>query len=51
MMKQKHYVGLNDTQVLESRAKYGANVLTPPAKESFWNQVKEVCKQIGRAHV
>lgn len=44
MMKQKHYVGLTDAQVLESRAKYGANVLTPPEKESFWDQVKEVCK-------
>jgi Ca2+-transporting ATPase len=36
-MEQKHhYKGLTDTQVQESREKYGANVLTPPAKESLW---------------
>ena len=39
-----HYVGLNDAQVLESRAKFGANVLTPPEEDSLWDQIKEVCK-------
>ena len=44
-MKQiHHYTGLTDAQVLESRAKYGANVLTPPEEESLWDQIKEVCK-------
>lgn len=44
-MKQiHHYTGLNDAQVLESRAKYGANVLTPPEEDSLWDQIKEVCK-------
>ena len=43
-MEQKHYIGLTDAQVLESRAKYGANVLTPPKEDSFWDLVKEVCK-------
>ncbi len=43
-MKQNHYVGLTDAQVLESRAKYGANVLTPPEKDSFWKLLLEVCK-------
>jgi Ca2+-transporting ATPase len=41
-MEQKHhYAGLSDTQVLESRKKYGANVLTPPEKESLWRQFFE----------
>ena len=30
MNNNHHYVGLTDAQVLESRKKYGANVLTPP---------------------
>lgn len=38
-MEQKHhYTGLNDAQVLESRRKNGANVLTPPEKEPLWKQ-------------
>ena len=41
-MEQKHhYTGLNDTQVLESRRKNGANVLTPPEKEPLWKQFLE----------
>lgn len=36
--------GLTDAQVLESRAKYGSNVLTPPEEDSLWDQIKEVCK-------
>ena len=40
----KHYTGLTDAQVLESRAKYGANVLTPPQEDSLWDQIVEVCK-------
>lgn len=44
-MKQiHHYTGLTDAQVLESRAKYGANVLTPPEEDSLWDKIKEVCK-------
>ena len=39
-----HYTGLTDAQVLESRKKYGANVLTPPEEDSIWDQIKEVCK-------
>lgn len=44
MTTAKHYTGLTDAQVLESRAKYGANVLTPPEEDSLWDQIKEVCK-------
>lgn len=41
-MKQKHrYTGLTDAQVLESRKKNGANVLTPPIKEPLWKQFLE----------
>lgn len=41
-MKQKHhYTGLTDAQVLESRKKNGANVLTPPEKEPLWKQFLE----------
>ena len=44
MTTAKHYIGLTDAQVLESRAKYKANVLTPPKEDSLWDQIKEVCK-------
>ena len=41
-MEQKHhYSGLTDAQVLESRAKYGVNILTPPEEETFWDKVKD----------
>jgi len=43
-MNNHHYTGLTDAQVLESRKKYGANVLTPPEEDSLWDQIKEVCK-------
>lgn len=32
------YKGLTESQVAESRAKYGINVLTPPAKEPLWRK-------------
>lgn len=44
MTTNHHYTGLTDAQVLDSRARYGANVLTPPQKDSLWDQIKEVCK-------
>ncbi|MDR1974372.1 MAG: calcium-translocating P-type ATPase, PMCA-type [Bacteroidales bacterium] len=31
--------GLTEVQVLESRKKYGSNVLTPPKKESIWKKL------------
>lgn len=37
-MKHNRYTGLTDAQVLENRAKYGANILTPPEKEPLWKQ-------------
>lgn len=41
-MEQKHhYTGLTDAQVLESRRKNGANVLTPPEREPLWKQFLE----------
>ena len=41
-MEQKHhYTGLTDVQVLESRSKHGANILTPPEKEPLWKQFLE----------
>ncbi|MDR1739158.1 MAG: calcium-translocating P-type ATPase, PMCA-type [Bacteroidales bacterium] len=33
--------GLTDAQVLESRAKHGENILTPPKKEPLWKQFLE----------
>ena len=36
MESRKHYTGLTDKQVLESRKKHGANVLTPPKRDSLW---------------
>ena len=41
-MEQKHhYSGLTDAQVLESRAKYGVNILTPPEEQSTWDKIKD----------
>lgn len=41
-MEQKHHLtGLTDAQVLESRKKHGANILTPPEKEPLWKQFLE----------
>ncbi|MBQ7823183.1 MAG: calcium-translocating P-type ATPase, PMCA-type [Bacteroidaceae bacterium] len=36
MEPNKLYSGLTDTQVKENRQKYGANILTPPKRESLW---------------
>ena len=41
MNDTKHYIGLTDAQVLESRKKHGANRLTPPEKESLWKMYLE----------
>lgn len=35
MVEISNYKGLTEAQVLESRTKYGSNVLTPPEKESL----------------
>ncbi|MDR0969058.1 MAG: HAD-IC family P-type ATPase, partial [Lentimicrobiaceae bacterium] len=44
-MQQNHrHIGLTDAQVLESREKYGENILTPPEKESLWSQFLEKFK-------
>ena len=41
-MEQKHHFsGLTSSEVLQSRTKYGANVLTPPEKEPLWKQFLE----------
>jgi Ca2+-transporting ATPase len=36
MEHKKHYIGLTDQQVLESRKKHGANILTPPKRDPLW---------------
>ena len=43
MELKHHFRGLTDAQVLESRKKYGVNVLTPPEKETIWDVLKETC--------
>lgn len=40
-MDIKHWEGLSDKEVAESRAKYGANLLTPVARESVWRKFLE----------
>ncbi len=40
-MKTQDYKGLTDAEVLESRAKNGANLLTPPEKEPLWKKFIE----------
>ena len=44
MEQKKHFTGLTEQQVLESREKYGANVLTPPKKEPIWKLFLEKFK-------
>lgn len=44
MEKKVHYEGLTDAEVLESRKKYGANVLTPLEKDPLWKQFLEKFK-------
>ena len=39
-MNKHHYSGLTDAQVLESRKKNGANILTSPAEETMWEKIK-----------
>lgn len=41
MNKQQHLQGLTDAQVVESRRKHGANILTPPEKQSLWSKFLE----------
>lgn len=36
MEHKNHRTGLSDAQVIESRKKYGENILTPPEKEPLW---------------
>ena len=41
MGQKKHYEGLTDTEVLESRSLHGSNVLTPRKKDPLWKQFLE----------
>jgi Ca2+-transporting ATPase len=41
MQNNHHYSGLTDIQVLESREKNGANILTPPEKDPWWKEFLE----------
>lgn len=41
MQQKKHYFGLTDAEVLESRRRHGVNVLTPPEKDPLWKQFLE----------
>ncbi|MBR3455547.1 MAG: cation-translocating P-type ATPase [Bacteroidaceae bacterium] len=41
MNQKHHYTGLTDAQVLESRAKNGVNILTPPEKDPLWKRYLE----------
>ncbi len=38
---RQHHVGLSQSQVEQSRALHGSNVLTPPARESLWHKFVE----------
>ena len=44
MSNKHHYTGLTGIEVEKSRKKYGANILTPPEKETFWDTLKDVLK-------
>ena len=40
MEQRHHYSGLSDEQVLESRKKYGVNILTPPKEHTTWDKIR-----------
>ena len=44
MSTHHHYSGLSDSEVAESRKINGANILTPPQKETLWDTLKGVLK-------
>ena len=44
MAKIRKYTGLSQTEVDQSRASHGANVLTPPAKTPWWIKLLEKFK-------
>ena len=44
MATNHRFSGLTNAQVLQSRAKHGANILTPPAKDPLWKQYLEKFK-------
>ena len=41
MSQKSKYWGLNDAEVLKSRAQHGVNILTPREKESLWSKFLE----------
>lgn len=41
MSQHARYVGLTDAEVAESRARYGANILTPAKKDPLWKRFLE----------
>lgn len=43
-MEAKHYVGLNDQQVEDSRKQHGKNILTPPPRTPLWKLFLEKFK-------
>ena len=43
-METKHYTGLSDAEVLESRKKHGENLLTPPPRKPLWKLFLEKFK-------
>ena len=43
MEQKRHYTGLTDAEVLESRSRHGVNILTPPKKDSLW---KKFCEKL-----
>jgi len=43
-MKTDHYTGLTDAEVLESRQRYGINVLSSPVRETLWDRLWTACR-------
>ena len=41
MIPNRHYAGLTDSQVAESRKIHGNNILTPPAQAKWWKLLLE----------
>ena len=43
-METKHYSGLNDSEVQQSRKQFGENIITPPPHTPLWKLFLEKFK-------
>ena len=49
-VRGKHFKGLTDKEVLESREKYGSNVIPESEPTTFWAEFKETFNDPMHSH-